>query len=362
MDDLGLNPDFWEKKTVFLTGHTGFKGGWIAHWLSKLGANVYGYALAPPTEPSFFKETNLRARLAGSTFADVRDFQSLSAALKRSKADVVIHMAAQPLVGLSYINPSETFATNLIGTVNILEAVRCTNHVKSIVNITTDKCYENKEWIWPYRETDALGGHDPYSASKACAELAVSSYRSSFFVDNGVHVASARAGNVIGGGDWASQRLIPDFFRAVDIGDTLSIRSPRSIRPWQHVLEPLFGYLLLAERLVEQGEAFATSWNFGPNDEDTKSVAWMADHLCSRLPGARWKTDSTKQLHEAMILKLDSSKAKTDLGWFPRWNIETALNQTILWHQAWKEGEDLDNLTSRQILDFTCVNNLEISR
>ena len=324
----------------------------MAHWLSLLGSNVYGYGLAPPKGPSFFKETNLSTRLAGSTIGDIRDLAKVSAAIHRSKADIVIHMAAQPLVRESYKTPSETFAVNVMGTVNLLEACRYSDHVRSVVTITTDKCYENMEWVWPYRETDTLGGYDPYSASKACAELAIAAYRSSFLSTNGIQVASARAGNVIGGGDWAAERLVPDFFRALDHRATLKIRSPYALRPWQHVLEPLYGYLLLAERLFENGEAFASSWNFGPNDEDIKSVGWLVDHLCSRLPGSRWGAELKKNPHETMSLKLDSSKAKNALDWFPRWNIEKALDYTATWHQAWKGKEDLDQLTSRQILEF----------
>ncbi len=357
MENLGLNPKFWEKKSVFLTGHTGFKGGWMAHWLSQLGSNVYGYGLAPPSEPSFFKETNLRERLAGSTIGDIRDLHQMSNAIKRSKADIVIHMAAQPLVRESYNTPTETFATNVMGTVNLLEAARHTDNVKAIVSITTDKCYKNMEWLWPYRETDTLGGHDPYSASKACAELAVAAYRSSFLTENKIHVASARAGNVIGGGDWAVDRLIPDFLRAIDAGETLNIRSPNALRPWQHVLEPILGYLMLAERLCEKKEVFADAWNFGPNDEDMKSVRWIVGQLCSHIPEASWRTETKQQLHEAVLLKLDNSKAKVDLGWSPRWNIETALTKTVEWHQAWKEKEDLDRLTTMQISEFQGTHN-----
>ena len=352
MENLGLDPIFWKKKSVFLTGHTGFKGGWIAHWLSQLGSNVYGYGLAPTSGPSFFKETNLRERLADSTIGDIRDLHKMSEAINRSMPDIVIHMAAQPLVRESYNTPSETFATNVMGTVNLLEAVRRNDSVKAVVSITTDKCYKNMEWLWPYRETDTLGGHDPYSASKACAELAVAAYRSSFLTDNKIYVASARAGNVIGGGDWAADRLIPEFLRAIDAGETLNIRSPKALRPWQHVLEPLLGYLILAQRLYEKEEVFADAWNFGPNDEDMKSVEWIVDKLCSRITEGNWRTETKKQPHEAVLLKLDSSKAKVDLGWSPRWNIETALTKTVDWHQAWKQKEDLDLLTTMQISEF----------
>ncbi len=351
-----MNPSFWKNKTVFLTGHTGFKGGWVAQWLSKLGSNVYGYALVPPSEPNFFTETNLQERLAGSTIGDIRDLNRLSDAIKYSKADIVMHMAAQPLVRESYNTPVETFAANVMGTVNLLEAVRQTDSIKAIVNITTDKCYENKEWLWPYREDDRLGGHDPYSASKACSEIVASAYRNSFLAKDNIHLASVRAGNVIGGGDWAVDRLIPEFLRAIDTGETLKIRSPNSLRPWQHVLEPLSGYLMLAEKLYEQGEAFADAWNFGPSDEDTKSVGWIVEQLCALNPGASWKADSKKQPHEAVLLKLDSSKAKANLGWSPRWDLKTALSKTVEWHQAWRDDEDLDRLTTMQISEYLDTN------
>ena len=267
-----MTSSFWNGKTVFVTGHTGFKGGWIAHWLSELGACVHGYALNPPTTPNFFTETNLQERLVGANIGDIRDLGLLDKAIKQSKPDIVIHMAAQPLVRESYNTPVETFSANVMGTVNVLEASRRVGTVKAIVNITTDKCYDNKEWIWPYRESDRLGGHDPYSASKACAEIVAAAYRSSFLSDADIQLASVRAGNVIGGGDWATDRLIPDFLRALDAGETLKIRSPNAVRPWQHVLEPLSGYLMLAEQLYEQGEPFAEAWNFGPNEEDARSV------------------------------------------------------------------------------------------
>lgn len=348
-----MNASFWKDKTVFLTGHTGFKGGWIAHWLYELGAAVHGYSLEPPTQPNFFTETNLRNRLARSTIGDIRDIAAFTNALKQAKPDIIIHMAAQPLVRESYNTPVETFSSNVMGTVNILESARQVGTVKAIVNITTDKCYENKEWLWPYRENDRLGGYDPYSASKACAEIAAAAYRNSFLADANIHLASVRAGNVIGGGDWATDRLIPDFLRALDVGETLRIRSPNAIRPWQHVLEPLSGYLLLAEKLYTEGRAFAEAWNFGPNEEDAKSVGWIVKQLCAQIPDARWETENAKQPHEAGLLKLDSSKSKAKLGWTQRWNLETALSKTIEWHQAWRNREDMPAVTSEQIQAYT---------
>jgi CDP-glucose 4,6-dehydratase len=349
MESLGMTPSFWNDKTVFLTGHTGFKGGWISHWLYELGASVHGYSLEPPTQPSFFTETQLQRRLARTTVGDIRNFAELISALKQAKPDIIVHMAAQPLVRESYNTPVETFAANVIGTVNLLEAARQVGTAKAIVNITTDKCYENKEWLWPYRENDRLGGHDPYSASKACAEIAAAAYRNSFLAGANIHLASARAGNVIGGGDWATDRLVPDFLRALDAGKTLSIRSPNAVRPWQHVLEPLSGYLMLAEKLYSDGGAFAEAWNFGPNHEDAKSAGWIVERLCALTPGARWKTESAKQPHEAGLLKLDSSKAKAELGWDPRWNLETALSKTTEWHRAWRNREDMAAITTQQI-------------
>lgn len=347
-----MTSSFWNGKTVFVTGHTGFKGGWIAHWLSELGACVHGYALNPPTTPNFFTETNLQERLVGANIGDIRNLGLLDKAIKRAKPDIVIHMAAQPLVRESYNTPIETFSANVMGTVNVLEASRRVGTVKAIVNITTDKCYDNNEWIWPYRESDRLGGHDPYSASKACAEIVADAYRKSFLSNANIQLASVRAGNVIGGGDWAMDRLIPDFLRALDAGETLKIRSPNAVRPWQHVLEPLSGYLMLAEQLYEQGEPFAEAWNFGPNEEDARPVSWIVTQLCERISGARWDSEQTKQQHEAGLLKLDSSKAKSHLGWAPRWNLQTALEKTVEWHQAWRRGEDMMALSSKQIESY----------
>lgn len=347
-----MSPGFWRGRAVFLTGHTGFKGGWIALWLSKLGAKVHGYALAPPTTPNFYTATQLHDCLESSTTADIRDLRTLRAAICSAKPSVVIHMAAQPLVRESYNTPVETFGTNVLGTVNVLEATRQAETVQAIVNITTDKCYENQEWLWPYRENDRLGGHDPYSASKACAEIAAAAYRNSFLTQSGIQLASVRAGNVIGGGDWATDRLIPDFLRAIDAGTTLRIRSPNALRPWQHVLEPLSGYLMLAERLVTDGTDFAEAWNFGPEESDAKPVSWIVDRLCQKLPHARWELEGTPQPHEAGLLKLDSSKAKTRLAWAPRWSLETALDKTVDWHQAWKEGQSMAEISIQQIEQY----------
>ena len=347
-----MNEDFWVGKNVFVTGHTGFKGGWISHWLSDLGALVHGYSQDPFGLPNLFEVIRLRDRITSSTIGDICDQSTLKSAMQVAQPDIVIHMAAQPLVRLSYRIPLETFSTNVIGTLSVIEAARSVGSVKAIINVTTDKCYENKEWIWPYREDDRLGGRDPYSASKACAEMASLAYRDSFLNGDQISLANVRAGNVIGGGDWAADRLIPDFLRAADERRSLVIRSPESIRPWQHVLEPLSGYLILAERLYENGNEFAEAWNFGPDDTDAKPVSWIADQLCQFCPSVSWETDSSTQPHESGLLKLDSSKAKSKLDWTPRWTLNTAIHKTLEWHQAWKQNENMAHLTSLQIRSF----------
>ena len=349
MEGLEVKQAFWKNRSVFLSGHTGFKGGWLALWLSELGAKVHGYSLEVPSNPNFFSEIKLEDRIESSTIGDIRDLDKLISTMRLSKASVVIHMAAQSLVRESYNSPLETFTTNIIGTVNVLEAVRKAQTVEAIVNITTDKCYDNKEWFWPYRENDRLGGHDPYSSSKACAELISSSYRKSYLMESGTHLASVRAGNVIGGGDWGKDRLIPDLFRAIDTGKTLRIRSPNSVRPWQHVLEPLSGYLMLAEKLILKGEKFAEAWNFGPLESDSKEVSWIVEHLCKKIPKSVWELDDSIKFHEAGFLKLDSTKAKTKLGWEPRWSLEIALDKTFDWYQSWKKNQSMAEISIEQI-------------
>jgi len=356
-----VNPDFWRGRSVFLTGHTGFKGGWIALWLAQMGASVHGYSLSPITTPNFFTETSLRTHLAESTIGDIRDLNMLGHALKRASPSVVIHMAAQPLVRESYNTPVETFTTNVMGTVNLLEATRQSGTAEAAIVVTTDKCYENQEWIWPYRETDRLGGHDPYSSSKACAELVTEAYRKSFLAEVGVKIASARAGNVIGGGDWSTDRLIPDFLRAFDEGEILRIRSPNAIRPWQHVLEPLSGYLTLAESLVNDGADYAEAWNFGPEDADAKQVSWIVETMCRRIPDSRWELAAAPHRHEAGLLKLDSSKSKSRLNWAPRWSLEEALEKTIEWHQAWKKDIQMSEFTLQQIHSYLAGRNASTS-
>jgi CDP-glucose 4,6-dehydratase len=347
-----MNTAFWRGRRVFVTGHTGFKGSWLCLWLQHAGASVHGYALSPPTTPSLYAAANVQQGMAGHTQADVRDAAALAEALSAAAPEVVLHLAAQPLVRQSYAAPAETYAVNVLGTVHLLDAVRACPGVRAVVNVTTDKCYENREWVWGYRENDALGGRDPYSSSKACSELVTSAYRASFFGDGRTGLASARAGNVIGGGDWAEDRLLPDFFRAHDQGRSVDIRHPHATRPWQHVLEPLAGYLMLARRLVEQGPAFASAWNFGPAEGDARTVGWVLDQLCTRLPGAAWRHVGDEQVHEANLLRLDSSRVAKELGWSPRWGLQRALEETVTWHRAWRDGRDMRSLCLQQIDAF----------
>ena len=357
MEGVEVNSNFWRGKRVFLTGHTGFKGGWLSLWLQSMGAEVHGYALNPPTETNLFTVADVGRGMASSEIADIRDADKLRHAMRAARPEIVFHMAAQPLVRYSYDHPAETYAVNVMGTVHLLEAVRATPGVKAVVNITTDKCYENREWVWGYRENEAMGGFDPYSSSKGCAELVTAAYRRSFLESAGVALASARAGNVIGGGDWAADRLIPDFLRAMDAGETLKMRSPQSTRPWQHVLEPLSGYLMLAERLYADGATFAEAWNFGPVDEDARSVQWIIERLAEMRKDVNWQCDETPQPHEAHYLKLDSSKAHNQLSWQPRWRLQAALHKTLEWHQAWHNtaipktrAATLTRITDHQLL------------
>lgn len=347
-----MNQEFWCGKRILLTGHTGFKGGWLSLWLQSMGAEVHGYALNPPTKTNLFEEAAVGKGMASSMIADIREAAKLSQAMQKAKPEIVFHLAAQPLVRYSYVQPAETYAVNVMGTVHLLEAIRATPSVRAVVNVTTDKCYENKEWVWGYRENEAMGGFDPYSSSKGCAELITSAYRQSFLEPAGIAVASARAGNVIGGGDWASDRLIPDFLRAMDAGETLKIRSPQSTRPWQHVLEPLSGYLMLAEKLFVNGAGFAEAWNFGPTDRDARPVRWIVERLAEMQCDVKWQCDEIPQPHEAHYLKLDSSKAKIRLNWEARWDLQTALQKTLEWHEAWRRLEDMRGATLSQIVQY----------
>ena len=349
-----MNAEFWRGKRVLLTGHTGFKGSWLSLWLQSMDAQVVGYALAPPTEPSLFEVAGVGAGMT-SVIGDIRDLEHLRSVFAEHKPEVVIHMAAQPLVRYSYVEPVETYSTNVMGTVNLFEAVRGTPGVKAVVNVTTDKCYENKEWAWGYRENEAMGGYDPYSSSKGCAELVTAAYRNSYFhpekyPTHGVAIASARAGNVIGGGDWADDRLIPDIMRAITQGRAVTIRNPHAIRPWQHVLEPLSGYLKLAQKLYEEGAAYAEGWNFGPNDEDAKPVQWIVEQLTQSWgEGASWLLDGGEHPHEAHYLKLDCSKAKSRLDWHPRWHLDEALKRIVDWQKQYLYGRDMRAVTIEQI-------------
>ncbi len=324
----------------------------MAHWLCDMGARVHGYALEPFTNPNFFEEARLADRLASSVVGDVRDLPKLSQALKDSRPEIVIHLAAQALVRESYRNPVDTFTTNVTGTVNLLESCRRAPTLKSVVIVTSDKCYVNNEWDWPYRENDRLGGHDPYSSSKAAVELVVASYRDSFLADSDIHVATARAGNVVGGGDWAPNRLVPDFLRALESVGPLQVRSANSTRPWQHVLEPISGYLILAESLHGRGEKYSGPWNFGPQNKDHKSVSWVLDRLVDTQPDASWEVGTSTTVHEAKKLALDTSKAKALLKWEAQWGLEIALEKTLEWHEAWKLGTNMSRKTTEQIQDF----------
>lgn len=351
-----MNPAFWQGRKVFLTGHTGFKGAWLSQWLGELGATIHGYALAPPTQPNLFSAAGVESRLAGHMIADIRDLDALRQAVHASRPEIVIHMAAQSLVREGYTDPVGTYATNVLGTVNLLEAVRGADSVRVVLVVTTDKCYENREWPWGYREIDRLGGRDPYSSSKACAELVTAAYRSSFFnrSDGAPAVATARAGNVIGGGDWAKDRLVPDLVRAFIAGEQPLIRSPHAVRPWQHVLEPLFGYLELCERLWSDGARLADAWNFGPQAGDARSVAWIADRLAALWGGgAAWRTDTGRDHpHETNFLHLDATKATQQLGYHPRWRLEDALVSIVEWYKLHAKGESMAAVTCRQIADF----------
>lgn len=349
LENMDLANKFWGGKRVFLTGHTGFKGSWLSLWLQNLGAQVTGFALAPATQPSLFDAAKVAEGMV-SHLGDIRNADAIEQAIVQDQPEIVIHMAAQPLVRYSYANPVETYATNVMGLVNVLEAIRKTPSIKAVVNVTTDKCYENHEIDRSYREEEAMGGYDPYSSSKGCAELVSSAYRRSY----GIPLATARAGNVIGGGDWAEDRLIPDILRAIEEGQPINIRNPLAIRPWQHVLEPLSGYLTLAEKLYQHGSEYAEAWNFGPAENDAKPVQWIVEHLTKHWGNdARWQLDGGNNPHEAHYLKLDCSKAKAQLGWKPRWDLSQALEKIMTWHQAFLAQSDMKAITLQQIQTYS---------
>lgn len=340
----------WQGRRVLVTGHTGFKGGWLSLWLHQLGAEVTGFALPAPTKPSLFEQTRL-AELVNHIEGDVRDMEAVEAAVRAARPEVVFHLAAQSLVRYSYDNPIETYATNVMGTVHLLDACRRAESVRAVVSVTSDKCYENREWIWPYRENDPMGGHDPYSSSKGAAELVISAYRRSFF-ETGARIASVRAGNVIGGGDWATDRLIPDIIRAMLAGKRPLIRNPDSVRPWQHVMEALGGYLLIAEGLLEGRDDFASGWNFGPYEDDAKPVAWIVERMLDMWGAEGWDQPTGAQPYEATLLKLDCSKAHAALGWRPRFSLEKALEKVVEWHKGVAAGEDARALSFRQLEEY----------
>lgn len=353
MEDL-VAANFWRNRRVFLTGHTGFKGGWLALYLSHLGANVRGYALDPNTNPSFFDAAQLGDRIEDLR-GDIRDGAKLDAAMHSFQPEVVFHLAAQPLVRLSYTDPIGTYETNVIGTARVLDAVRRTPSVRAVVSVTTDKVYENREWAWPYRETDQLGGYDPYSSSKACAEIVTAAYRSSYFSSGEVRIATARAGNVIGGGDWSDDRLLPDLVRGFLAGEPVRIRRPHAVRPWQHVLEPIHGYLLLAEKLLAS-KKYATAYNFGPTDDDAKPVEWIAAHMASTWgDGASWVLDPEPGVHEAGYLRLDASRARNELGWTPQLRLASALDWLVQWYRAHAAGQPMQQFSLEQIAVYEAL-------
>jgi CDP-glucose 4,6-dehydratase len=351
-----VDPLFWRGKKVFLTGHTGFKGSWLSLWLSSMGAKVTGYALSPNTSPNLFNVIKIAEVISNSCIADIRDLSKLRSEMIAAEPDIVIHMAAQPLVRYSYQHPVETYATNVMGTVHVLESTRALESIKATVVVTTDKCYENKEWLWGYRENEAMGGHDPYSSSKGCAEIVAAAYRNSFFsgLDSQNSIATARAGNVIGGGDWSPDRLIPDAIKAFESNQAVRIRNPLATRPWQHVLEPLSGYLILAQQLYSHGSRYASSWNFGPQDEGNRSVKEVIELMALRWGGcAQWEKDGLDQPHEANLLKLDCSKARQSLGWMPRWGLETAIEKIVEWQKSFQSKADMCALSVAQIEEYT---------
>ena len=354
MEDV-VNP--WRDRRVFLTGHTGFKGGWLALWLARRGARIRGYALDPSTKPNLFTAASV-ATILDDIRGDIRDYGRLESSMREFAPEVVFHLAAQPLVRRSYAEPLGTYSTNVMGTAHVLEAVRKTPSVRAVVCISSDKCYQNQEWVWPYRETDALGGFDPYSSSKACTEMVCSAYRSSFFSPDRLHehhvaLATARAGNVIGGGDWSEDRLIPDLIRGFQSGQPVLIRRPEAVRPWQHVLEPLGGYISLAEKLLSAPEQFCSAFNFGPDGEDAWTVERIATKLAAMWGGsASWIRDSVPGVHEHHTLTLDTSKARRQLGWRPRLGIEANLEWTLKWYRNWQQGADMNRESVAQIAQF----------
>ena len=357
MENMGINKKFWKNKKVLITGHTGFKGGWLSLWLKHLGAEVIGVSLEPPTKPSIYESISVAEGMV-SVIQDIRNGEEIKEIFKKHQPEIIFHMAAQPLVRYSYGNPVETYETNVMGTLHVLEGIRSVNSVLAAVMITTDKCYNNKEWEWGYRENEAMGGYDPYSSSKGAAELLIASYRDSYypigeFDQHNTAISSVRAGNVIGGGDWAEDRLVPDIIRSFQNNDMVYIRNPNSVRPWQHVLEPLSGYMQLAEKMVIDGDKYSQAWNFGPKEEDAKSVQWIVDKM-AKLWGedAKWQLDDSNHPHEANYLKLDCSKAHARLQWYSKWGLEYALQKIVDWHRVEQNGGNLQMESIAQINEY----------
>ncbi|OHB49676.1 MAG: CDP-glucose 4,6-dehydratase [Planctomycetes bacterium GWF2_41_51] len=350
---MAISKIFWKNKTVLIAGHTGFKGSWLSIWLKLLGANLHGYALEPDTHPNMFEVSGV-GKIIKSNIGDIRNYNKLASVVKKCQPQIIFHLAAQPLVRRSYKDPLGTYQTNIIGTANLLEAARYTKSVQAVIVVTSDKCYDNRETHYAYRESDPLGGYDPYSSSKACAEIITASYRKSFFTDCHTAIASARAGNVFGGGDWATDRLVPDCMRVLTQNKTILVRYPNAVRPWQHVLDPLSGYIILAEKLYKSGKKFARAWNFGPGGKNTKNVAFIVDKII-KLWGknAKWRTTDIKQPHEAMLLKLNCSMAQKHLLWRPCWDIEKALEETVYWYKTYMERpRQIMNTTIEQIEQY----------
>ena len=346
-----IDPKFWLGRRVFVTGHTGFKGSWLSLWLNHLESSIKGYALPPPTSPSLFKVAKL-SELIDSQIGDIRDQELLYNSMVSFNPDILFHMAAQPLVRHSYDEPVETYEVNVIGTAKVLEVARSCSNLKAVIIITTDKCYENEGFDKSYKETDPMGGYDPYSSSKGCAELVTSAYRRSFLKEQNIGLASVRAGNVIGGGDWASDRLIPDILRSFDVNEPVIVRNPKATRPWQHVLEPLSGYLVLAQKLYDNCDEYAEGWNFGPDEKDVQPVNWVLDKMISNWSNSSWSTDNNINPYEAGYLKLDISKARERLNWKPVWELDIALERIIYWHKAWKNKEDMQLICLKEIKEY----------
>ena len=356
LESMVTDSNFWKNKRVLVTGNTGFKGSWLTIWLSQLGANVKGYSLPPPTNPSLFTLSGIRDQIE-TNFSDIRDADSLKKFVLQYDPEIIFHLAAQPLVRASYLDPVETFETNLMGTINIFEAARLSKNLKVLINVTSDKCYQNNETNLPFVENDPMGGHDPYSASKGCSELITNAYRSSFFSDanQGLAVSSVRAGNVIGGGDWSTDRIIPDFFRALETKKPLLIRSPESIRPWQHVLEPLSGYLLLAEKMFVNSNKFSQAWNFGPNETDAQTVKWLIEQLAKKWNciNINFSGKETEKLHEAKFLRLSISKSCSELAWAPKWSAVDAIDMINEFYSGYFEKQNILDLVVKQINMYT---------